>query len=217
MHLQNAHTDTHTHRHHRVHAQRHHEHIHRWTPIQASHTWSDARLVSRYRDTNMDMHVNHGMYEIWNHPSIYLLRDGVHNVSLCVAVCSSVLLCVTVCFCVLLCVAVSANMDVGMDERTLRVNNSHLWRYKPEILEAVQRVNLCPKLVENALSDALLMSSFRKIAAGAAFKLRAVFCVTLLKSAHWFPDSCQKPSLRPLSHFWGGSFIWRTPFVPKPI
>jgi len=40
-------------------------------------------------------------------------------------------------------------------------------------LEAVKQVNLCPKLVENALSDALLMSSFQKIAADAAIKNRA--------------------------------------------
>jgi len=82
-----------------------------------------------------------------------------------------------------------------MDESTLRVNISHWCRYKPAILEAVKRVNLCPKLVENALSDELLMSSFQKIAADAAFKnhaSRGFFCVTLLKSAHWFPDSCQK-------------------------
>jgi len=37
----------------------------------------------------------------------------------------------------------------------------------------VKRVNLCPKLVENAFSDALLLSSFQKIAADAAFKNRA--------------------------------------------
>jgi len=63
-------------------------------------------------------------------------------VSLGVAVCCSVLSCVTVCSCVLLGVAVSANMDVGMDERTLRVNISHRCGYKPAILEAVKRINL---------------------------------------------------------------------------
>jgi len=55
------------------------------------------------------------------------------------------------------------------------------------MLEAVKRVNICIKLVENTLSSVLLMSSFQKIAPDAAFKNRAsrgFFCVTLLKSAH---------------------------------
>jgi len=41
-------------------------------------------------------------------------------------------------------------------------------------LEVTNQVNLsCPKLIESALSDALLMSSFQKIAADAAFQNRA--------------------------------------------
>jgi len=64
-------------------------------------------------------------------------------------------------------------MDVGMDDRTLRVNISHWYGYKLAILEAVKRVNLCPKLVENAFSAALLMYSFQKIVADAAFKNHA--------------------------------------------
>jgi len=94
-----------------------------------------------------------------------------------------------------MCCSTSANMDVGMDERTPRVNVSHWCRYKPAILEVAKRVNLCPKLIENALSDALLMSSFQKMHSKNALKnraLRGFFCVTLFKSAHWFPDSCQK-------------------------
>jgi len=78
-------------------------------------------------------------------------------------------------------------MDVDADVRTLRVNISHCCRYEPAILEALKRVNLCPKFVENVLSDTLLMSSFQKIVADAAFKNRTsrrFFCVTLLKSAH---------------------------------
>jgi len=196
MHLQNTNTLTHAHTHHRVHARRHHEHIYRWIPIQASDMWSDARLVCRYRDINMDMDVSHGMYEII-HLSIYweMLFIMCRFVLQCVAVCCCVLLCVAVCCCVLLCVAVSANMDVGMDERILRINISHWCRYKPAILEAVKRVNLCPKLIENAFSETLLMSSFQKIAADPAFKNRAsrgLFCVTLLKNANWLPDPWQK-------------------------
>jgi len=125
--------------------------------------------------------------------SIYLFTE--RWCTKCVALCCCVLQCVAVCCCVLLCVAVSANMDVGMDKRTVRVNISHWRRYKPAILEAVKRVNLCPRLVEIAFSDALLMCSLQKIAADAAFKNRAsrgFLCVTLLKSAHWFPDSCLK-------------------------
>jgi len=65
-----THSDTRTHTHQWVYARRHHENIHIWIPIQASDTWSDARLVCRYSVINMEMDVNHGMYE-FIHVSIY--------------------------------------------------------------------------------------------------------------------------------------------------
>jgi len=108
-----THTDTRTHTHQCVYARRHHENIHMWIPVQASDTWSDASLVCRYSDMNMDMDVNHGMYE-FIHLSIY--RQMVY------IMCRFVLQCVAVCCSVLQCVAVSTKLRISPNLTELRIS-----------------------------------------------------------------------------------------------
>ena len=75
--------------------------------------------------------------------------------SLCVAVCCSALLCVVACCCVLLCVAVSANMDVGMDEKTLRVFKK--LRLTPHSKTALRAV-FCVSLSSEVLIDSQILT-----------------------------------------------------------